>query len=85
MMTLLIPVGFAFLGIGAALWSKKRNTSKDAMALDGFKPHEVRKALKLYDRNQQAELVTYCRDVVQRNAKPTSRDWTKAESCRELA
>jgi hypothetical protein len=84
MMTLLIPAGLAFFGFGAVLWSKKRNTLKDAMTRDGFKPFEVRKALKLYDRNQQAELVAYCRDVVERHAVPTSRDWTKAESYREL-
>lgn len=74
MMTLLIPAGLA------VLWSRKRNTLKDAMTRDGFKRHEVRKALTLYDRNQQAELASYCRDVVERNNKSTARDWTKVET-----
>jgi hypothetical protein len=85
MMTLLIPAGLAFLGFGAVLWSKKRNTLKDAMTRNGFKAHEVLKALRLYDRNQHAELIEYCRDVVERNAQPAARDWTKAESYEELA
>jgi len=80
MITVLTLAGLAFFGAGAVLWSYKRTMLKNAMARDGFKPHEVRKALRLYDRNQQGELMAHCRGVVERNNKPTSRDWTKAES-----
>lgn len=83
-MTVLTLAGLAFFGAGAALWLNKRTMLKNAMARDGFKTHEVRKALKLYDRNRQAELMAHCRSVVERNNKPTSRDWTKAESYREM-
>jgi hypothetical protein len=74
----------AFLAIGVVLYSRQRQGLRAAMIEDGFKAHEVRKAMRLHARGNREELVSYCRDVVDRNARHTKRDWTKADAYREL-
>lgn len=74
----------AFLTLGVVLYSRQRGTLRAAMVEDGFKTHEVRKAMRLHARGKHEELISYCRDVVERNARHTKRDWTKADAYREL-
>lgn len=74
----------AFLVVGTVLYSRQRGTLRAAMVDDGFKAHEVRKAMRLHARGKRDELVSYCREVVERNARQTKRDWTKPDAYREL-
>lgn len=74
----------AFLVVGTVFYSRQRGILRAAMIDDGFKAHEVRKAMRLHARGKRDELVRYCRDVVERNARQTKRDWTKADAYGEL-
>ena len=79
----LLLVGF--LAIGFVLLNKKRAGLVAAMKADGFADHEVRKAVRLFDRRRHDELLDYCRDVVERRALRTRTDWTRIESYRQHA
>jgi hypothetical protein len=74
----------SFLTIGVALCRAKRARLAQATTADGFKSHEVRKAMRLHARGKENEFTDYCRDVVERNARQTKQDWTKAGAYREL-
>lgn len=69
-----------FLSAGVILFALRRGEIRRAMMADGFAAHEVRKALRLYDRKRHADLAIYCRDVIERKALAVSRDWTKAKA-----
>jgi hypothetical protein len=48
----------AFLATGAVLYSRQRNGLRAAMVEDGFKAHEIRKAMSLHARGKREELVS---------------------------
>lgn len=66
-----------FLVVGAILLADRRNELQRAMMADGFANHEVRKALRLYDRKRYDEMSAHCREVIERRALVVQRDWTK--------
>ncbi len=70
----------SFLVIGVILLVQRRNELQRAMMADGFASHEVRKALRLYDRKKYVEMSAYCREVIERRALVVRRDWTKIGS-----
>lgn len=76
-------LGIGFVGLGFVLLNKKRAGLVAAMKADGFAEHEVRKAVRLFDRKQHDQLLDYCRDVVERRALRTLTDWTRIESYRQ--
>lgn len=66
-----------FLVVGVILLIQHRNELQRAMLADGFAPHEVRKAMRLFDQKRHVEMSSYCREVIERRALVVRRDWTK--------
>lgn len=81
-MIVAIILATAFLGLGFVLLNKKRDQLTVAMKADGFADHEIKKALRLFDRRRHVEVIEYCKAVVERRALRTSRDWTKLDAYR---
>lgn len=81
MVTLTLTV-IAFLAVGAMLLVQRRSELQRAMLADGFASHEVRKALRLFDRKRYDEMSAYCREVIERRSLLVRRDWTKMETYR---
>lgn len=84
MVAFLIVAVPAFLVIGLLILVRKRNEIRRAMLSDGFAPHEMRKALRLFDRKKYAEMAIYCREVIDRKALAGHRDWTDISSYQKL-
>lgn len=70
----------AILAVGVMLLVQRRSELQQAMIADGFAPHEVRKAMRLFDQKRHVEMSSYCREVIERRALVVQCDWTKAES-----
>lgn len=79
-MIVALALGVAFLGLGFLLLGKRRGELVDGMRADGFADHEIRKAMRLFDRKRHAEMIEHCRSVIERRALRVSRDWTKLDS-----
>lgn len=79
-MIVALVLAVAFLGLGFMLLNKKRGELVEAMRRDGFAEHEIRKAIRLFDRKRHAEMIEHCRSVIERRALRVTRDWTKLDS-----